>query len=196
MKNKLSRFAMANLVLVACFTVYFLAKQNFEFLIYAVSIWVFVFIIEKTDKTFKYGKPAKIGFMIWLFLHLLGGTVYIHGVRLYDRMLIDIAGEPFNIFKYDQAVHTYCYFVMTLFIHSIVLHISKKDANRITLGLITALGALGLSAVNEIIEFCAVVFFHSDGVGGYYNNALDLVFNLAGILLALVILRHGKKLFP
>lgn len=43
---------------------------------------------------------------------------------------------------------------------------------------------MGVSAVNEIIELSAVVFFNSSGVGDYYNNALDMVFNLAGIMIA------------
>ena len=55
--------------------------------------------------------------------------------------------------------------------------------------MIAALASLGLSAINEIIEFSTVAFFNADGVGGYHNNALDLVFNLMGILLAIAIAR-------
>lgn len=193
MKNKLSKFAWFNLGILICFTAYFLVKLNFEFLIYAVSISVFIYILEKTDRIFKYTQLAKAGFTAWLFLHLLGGTLYLKGFRLYDTILINLAGEPYNILKYDQAIHVFCYFVMTMFLHSIVMHISEKNAGKITIGFITTLAALGLSAVNEIIEFSAVVFFNSDGVGGYYNNALDLVFNLIGILIAIAVLRNNKK---
>ncbi len=104
-------------------------------------------------------------------------------------MLIDVLGEPYNIFKYDQAIHLFCYFVMTIFIYSIVLYISRDKASKVVVTLITALASLGLSAINEIIEFSTVAFFASDGVGSYHNNALDLVFNFTGIVLAIAIAR-------
>jgi len=196
MNTKFSRFAAANLVVLLGFTVYFLARRNFEFLVYAVSLSLLVFIIEKTDRIFRYGKAAKAGFTVWLLLHLLGGTLYLKGVRLYDMMLIPIAGEPYNILRYDQVIHAFCYFVMTFFLDAVVMYLGRRDAPKFTLGLITGLAALGLSAVNEIIEFGAVVFFHSSGVGGYYNNALDLVFNLLGILVALGVLWRGRRAGP
>jgi hypothetical protein len=46
---------------------------------------------------------------------------------------------------------------------------------------------MGLGAVNEIIEFIAVLSVPDTNVGGYYNTALDLVFNGAGAVIAMVI---------
>jgi len=51
------------------------------------------------------------------------------------------------------------------------------------------LGAMGLGAVNEIIEFIAVVVFPNTNVGGYINTALDLVFNALGAIVAMVLVR-------
>jgi len=51
------------------------------------------------------------------------------------------------------------------------------------------LGAMGLGAVNEIIEFIAVVVFPDTNVGGYVNTALDLVFNAAGAVFAMVLVK-------
>jgi putative membrane protein len=45
---------------------------------------------------------------------------------------------------------------------------------------------MGLGALNEIVEFAAVVASPSTGVGGYYNTALDLVFNGLGATLAVI----------
>ena len=189
LKGKSSMSTLVNIVILLGFTIYFLAKQNYEFLVYAATILLLIWFIARTDKIFNYTGIAKIGFSLWLFLHLLGGSVYINGTRLYDTILIKVLGEPYSIFKYDQAIHLFCYFVMTIFIYSIVLYISRDKASRIVVSLITALASLGLSAVNEIIEFSTVAFFASDGVGGYHNNALDLVFNLVGIILAIAIAR-------
>ena len=189
MKLKLSTHTLVNIIILLGFMIYFLMNQNYEFLVYAATIVVLIWFIEKTDKIFNYTTLAKTGFSLWLLLHLLGGSVYINGIRLYDMVLIKVLGEPYNIFKYDQAIHLFCYFVMTIFIYSIVLYISRDKASKIVVSLIAALASLGLSAINEIIEFSTVAFFQTDGVGGYYNNALDLVFNLAGIILAIAIAR-------
>lgn len=43
-------------------------------------------------------------------------------------------------------------------------------------------------AVNEIIEFAAVVLFQADGVGGYHNTCIDLVANLLGAMVSTVYL--------
>ena len=48
------------------------------------------------------------------------------------------------------------------------------------------LGGMGIGALNEIIEFAAVVIFGQTGVGGYWNTALDLVFNLLGAIAATI----------
>jgi len=43
---------------------------------------------------------------------------------------------------------------------------------------------MGAGALNEIVEFVATVLVPETNVGGYYNTALDLVFNAAGALVA------------
>jgi hypothetical protein len=55
------------------------------------------------------------------------------------------------------------------------------------------LSAIGLGAVNEIIEFIAVVVFPNTNVGGYVNTALDLVFNAAAAITAMVLVRLVVK---
>ncbi len=191
--TKISKPTMVNVVVLGGFTVYFLVRLNFEFLVYAVILSAVIYLIEKTDRVFTYGLPAKIGFSTWLFLHLGGGAFYINGRRWYDTILIDIVGEPYNILRYDQAIHTFCYFIITIFIYAVVRHISKEKANRLVICLIAALATMGVSAANEVVEFSAVVFFNSGGVGGYYNNALDFVFNLAGVIPAIAVAARLRK---
>ena len=57
--------------------------------------------------------------------------------------------------------------------------------------LIVVLAVTGVGALNEIFELGAVVFTGSTGVGGYYNNALDLIFNLIGAIIGVMI---GKRM--
>jgi hypothetical protein len=56
-----------------------------------------------------------------------------------------------------------------------------------------ALAAMGLGAVNEIIEFIAVLSVPDTNVGGYLNTALDLVFNAAGAIIAMVLVALTRR---
>jgi hypothetical protein len=47
---------------------------------------------------------------------------------------------------------------------------------------------MGLGALNEMIEFAAVVMFPQTNVGGYVNTALDPVFNAAGAVVAMALI--------
>ena len=63
-----------------------------------------------------------------------------------------------------------------------------------TLAVLVVLMGSGVGALNEIIEFIAVLTVPETGVGGYENTALDLCFNLLGGILAvsLITLRRGR----
>ena len=147
-------------------------------------------LIEYSDRIFNYLTIAKYGFNIWLFSHFAGGGFKIAGVKLYDTVLIPLIGEPYNILKYDQLIHAFCYVVITLLIYSIVMSIVDKKANKFVVYLIIVLAGASIGAINEIIEFITVIFFNAgDAVGGYINNALDLVFNFIGAIIAVLIAR-------
>lgn len=176
-----------NVLILTLFTLFFILKKNYEFISYTIVLGILIYVLAKSDKIFNYPKIAKFGFTIWIFLHLSGGSFYIRGIKLYDLILIPIIGEPFNLFKYDQFVHFFCYVVLTLFIYTIVKKMSDKNTSKKLIGFISILSGVGLGAFNEIIEFSTVVFFQATGVGGYFNNALDLVFNFLGSLVAVLI---------
>ncbi|HNV96816.1 MAG TPA: DUF2238 domain-containing protein [bacterium] len=183
---------LSSLILII-FTIIFLIKGNFEFITYTISIGFLIFIIIKTDKKFNYPQIAKFGFAIWLLLHFLGGSLKINGIRLYDTILIPIFSEPLNIFRYDQLLHTFCYFVFVFFVYSVVKNSLKENISKGMTLFIIVLIAEGIGAINEIIELSTVVFFHTQGVGNYYNNALDLVFNLIGAMLGSIIILNTNK---
>ena len=159
-----------------------IVSQNYEFLLYAVTVVILIVILYKTDQYFKYKKLGLWLFNIWLILHILGGLASFQGVRLYDLMLLNLVGDPYNILKYDQFVHFYCYVVMSILMWSVVHNIMKQNASSVVVCVVTILAASSLGAINEIIEFFAVIAFGSDGVGGYINTAIDLVANLLGAI--------------
>jgi len=193
MAGRIAATTVINAVVLAGFAVLFLARRNYEFIVYASSLVVAIALIEVTGRKFAYSLTARAGFSVWMFLHLAGGAFSINGERIYDTMLLSIAGKPYDILKFDQAIHAFCYFVITLFLDAVVRHLSRKDSSMLLSAVIVVLAAMGISALNEVIEFATVVFFGAKGVGGYYNNALDLVFNLIGILAAAALCTATKR---
>ena len=173
-------------ITLAAFTAVFLSQGNFEFILYAATLTVLIGLVQWSDRHLHYPPMVKWCFWLWLVMHMCGGFVHIGGGRLYDIVLIPLAGEPFHILRYDQFVHAFCYFMIGGLLQTIIGWLAMPSSPRGWLALVTVLAALGIGALNEIIEFSAVVFFDAgDGVGGYYNNALDNVFNGLGALAAL-----------
>jgi glycopeptide antibiotics resistance protein len=52
--------------------------------------------------------------------------------------------------------------------------------------LFAVMTSVGVSALNEIMEFLIAVTVERNGVGGYENAMLDLIFNLSGAVVAVV----------
>ena len=55
------------------------------------------------------------------------------------------------------------------------------------------MASMGVSSLNEIMEFLIAVNLERNGVGGYENAMLDLIFNFSGALLAVVALVFTQK---
>lgn len=121
-------------------------------------------------------------FNLWLVMHTLGGLASFDGVRFCDLILFDLIGEPYYVLRYDQLAHFYCYLVMSVLMWSVVSKITRENANTMVVCVVTILAASSIGALNEVIEFVAVVMLGTDGVGGYTNTAIDLVANLLGAI--------------
>ncbi len=130
----------------------------------------------------------------WGLLHVLGGGIFIDGHSLYAQILypFHVDGD-FTILKYDQVVHAYGFAVAALVLHSILSRLAPTMGvfGRI---MFPALGSMGLSVVNEIIEFIAALSLPNTWVGGYYNLSLDLVANTIGAFGAVIILEIVRLL--
>ena len=168
--------------LAGLLTLLTLLFQNYEFLLYAITVILLVAVLYQTDRYFRFERLGLWLFNTWLILHILGGLASFRGVRFYDLVLLDLVGAPYDILKYDQLVHFYCYVVIAILMWSVVQKIARVDASLAVVSVVTILAASSLGAANEIIEFLAVVLLDTDGVGGYTNTAIDLVANLLGAI--------------
>jgi putative membrane protein len=55
------------------------------------------------------------------------------------------------------------------------------------------MAGLGVGAVNEIVEYIATLVVPETGVGGYDNTLLDLISDLIGALIALLVIRCREE---
>mgnify|MGYP002628761927 CR=1 FL=1 len=175
---------------LALFTILAIINRNLEFLFYTVVMSSLIFITLFVHKKLHLHVSVITGLALIGLLHILGGHVYIQGIRLYDFWLIG------NFFKYDNFVHLIAIFTTTIIAYSLLNpHLDKKlSHNKFLLTLLLVLIASGIGAFNEILELLAVVLLGAaEGVGNYMNNAIDLVYNLFGAILASAIMIHYHK---
>ena len=178
---------------LAIFTILAIINKNYEFLYYTIILSALIFIIVLYHKKIHLSKTILFGLTVLGAMHIFGGNIHILGTRLYDIWLI-----PPNILKYDSIVHAFGIFVATFVTYSFIHpHLDKKiNHNALLLSLILISVAIGIGAFNEILEFGAVVFLGAaKQVGDYFNNALDLVFNLVGSIIAcfFIIKYHRRR---
>jgi uncharacterized membrane protein YjdF len=187
----------ANLTYIIPFTAYYILNRNFEFLWYVLVLVAFFVLLLVTRRKSGFTPTILWGLSLWGFLHMAGGGIKVGTSVLYALPLIHIAdiGDTM-ILKYDQVVHFFGFAVATLVVHHLLKRYLSPQTNwKVVYPIIIAAG-MGLGALNEIVEFAAVLAAENTGVGGYYNTALDLVFNALGALAAVVFiyfLRESKR---
>lgn len=190
------RFSMAEKAILvftglylAVFTVLFIRNFNIEFIAYvAVIIFIFALLYGTLDKT---KIPASIlaGLSLWGLLHMMGGSMPTAEGVLYNWRMLPVfegSGELY-ILKFDQFVHAYLFAVVALLFLHLLLNYFGNRHSQLLIGFIAVCASMGVGAINEIIEFIAVLTIPDNNVGGYLNTALDIVFNFVGALLAVLI---------
>ncbi|MEM4638232.1 MAG: DUF2238 domain-containing protein [Candidatus Woesearchaeota archaeon] len=171
------------------FTIVSLLNNNYEFLYYTIVMSLIIIILIKYKEHLSFTTGIAFGLTIVAALHIFGGNIHINGVRLYDFWIT-------SWFKYDNLVHIIGTFTATMLSYTFVYqHLNEKARkNKILLFLIVVPIALGIGAVNEILELGAVVWLNaSEQVGDYMNNALDLFYNFIGSILASIYLFYIQR---
>jgi putative membrane protein len=183
---------LVNACALVVFTMLFISRKNYEFLLYVGVIIFFLVVILSTNNRVNYPNSILWGLTLWALLHMAGGGLYLNGVKLYEIILIPIS-DRYDIFRYDQFVHIVGFGVATLVMYQLLKPLLKPDFRRWTaLSIVVVMAGLGVGALNEIIEFAATVLVPETGVGGYTNTSLDLVSDLIGAVLAMIIVRTGR----
>ncbi len=171
------------------FGIWFLSIGNHEFIWYLVTMAGLIALVAANLRRAAFPPALLLALSLWGLAHMAGGGVPVGGSVLYSAVLFTLSGEgEMTILKYDQIVHAYGFGTTAW----LLWHLMRRNYPAVdwgwTLYVYPALGAMGLGAANEIVEFIAVLGIADTNVGGYYNTALDLVFNAVGEVVAVLVL--------
>jgi uncharacterized membrane protein YjdF len=172
------------------------SQGNKEFLFYGVIMLVLIGLVMYMHGKVRFTMTVVWLLAIWGFLHMAGGTIPIP--RQFMASLVPPEGTGnvlynFRLFsftpKYDQLVHAFGFFSATLAAWE-ALRVSTYNNLRPTFGALFAIicVGMGLGALNEVVEFIAVLTIPNTNVGGYENTGWDLVSNLAGCIFAAMVI--------
>lgn len=176
---------------MVAFGISYARALNFEFLAYyAILVAAFV-VIFKTLNTTRFPLYILWGLSLWGFLHMAGGSIRVGDGVFYTYKIFPLmvgAGD-FYILKMDQVIHAFGFGVTALVVHHLIsTKIAKAGASAWGIAVTAICVAMGLGAVNEVIEFIVFVTLPQNGVGDIFNMGLDLIFNMLGAILAIVLL--------
>ena len=181
--------AIFTAIYVIAFTIWFFSIGNYEFIVYVITMVALVALVGLSLRMAQYTLPMLWALTIWGLLHMAGGGVPVGGSVLYNLRLVPLLEvEGIFILKYDQFVHAFGFGVTAWVLHHLLTLHFPETRGSVTALVFPALASMGLGAVNEMIEFSAVLLVPDTNVGGYFNTALDLCFNALGAIVAVTLL--------
>ncbi len=175
--------AGVNLAYTTVFTLLAFRRENYEFVMYAgVVILIFALILAK-QPVVRFDGVILWGLTLWGLAHMAGGNIPVSDGVLYSVQLIP------RVLRYDQFVHWFGFGTATLVCFHLLRPCLREEAvGGGVLWFLVIMMGIGVGALNEIVEFAAVLLMPETGVGGYENTLWDLVFNTLGAATAVVLI--------
>jgi len=177
-----------------------LARGNLEFLFYIAVMVVLAGAVLAVDWHVRLSSGALWCLAAWGFLHMAGGLVVVPEgwpVNADSRVLYSWWLVPERL-KYDNVIHAYGFAVTTWVcwqgLRAAIARRGGEAAPTFGLMVLSVAAGLGFGAVNEVVEFAAVLLIPETNVGGYVNTGWDLVANTVGaVTAAAVIWGWGRR---
>lgn len=182
-------------LLMIIFSYLSLERKNYEFLMYIGIIIIIAGIFIITNKKSKISNGVLWGMVLWAFMHMSGGLLYFKDQKLYTIVLIDLfkIGNE-TVFRYDQLVHIVGFGIATYLVYELIRDYLNEKTNWKVLSMVLIFAGMGIGALNEILEFIAVVILPETGVGGYENTLLDLISNTIGAIIVVIFINIKNNL--
>lgn len=184
--NKKNILILITLFYVGAGLIASLFSNNVEFLFYIAVVLLIGFLLLYLHKRYSLKIETLYLASIWGLLHIVGGLVPLPNGWPYNgdiQVFYSLWIIP-NYLKYDHIVHAFGFGVTTIICWQLLTPALKNKRSRFSILFLCILSGMGLGALNEIIEFMAVLLIPDTNVGGYMNTGWDLVANLVGTSIA------------
>lgn len=194
---RLRFYSLAVITYMIAFLIIAMISNNAEFLYYELTMMVIIGIIVFMDKRVKFSHIVLSGLSLWGFIHLAGGLVPIPAswtiLEIENPVLYNLKPHAL-IPKYDQFVHAFGFGVALIAAYeALCAHFKTTLKISAPIGFALFFIAMGLGALNELIEFIAVISIANTNVGGYENTGWDIVSNAIGALIGLIFLKLSNR---
>lgn len=176
-----------------------MVQGNKEFVFYIVVMLVLIVAVTVVHRAVSLTTAMLWALSLWGLAHMAGGLVPLPKGWPYngDQAVLYSWWIIPQKLKYDQIVHAYGFGVTTWLcwhsLRSVMRSYSVELKPTFGLMVLSAAAGIGFGALNEVVEFIAVLTIPNTNVGGYENTGWDLVANLLGATAAAVIIRLGHR---
>jgi len=186
-KGVLLVFGVAIFLLVFL-SIYMSIIADNEFLFYNLGAIVLFLLLSYLNRLLILDSGKAMAILVIYGLNLLGALVYIGGHKLYGFWIIQ------DIFRYDNVVHFCVLLVITVLVFGLLeFYFDVKMKHPIFMIFIAMIAAQGFGTWVEMMELIASSMLGAgENVGGYLDNAVDLVWNMFGTIAAAIFLFFVK----
>ncbi|NIP77826.1 MAG: DUF2238 domain-containing protein [Gemmatimonadetes bacterium] len=167
---------------------------NAEFIVYVAVVVLLIPAVWLVHRTVRLAMLSLWFLSLWGLLHMLGGLAPVPAgwpINGENAVLYSLWLVP-EVLKYDHVVHAFGFGVTTWVCWQGLRGALRRGGRegRPTGGLmvLAAAAGLGFGALNEVIEFAATLALPETNVGGYVNTGWDLVANLVGATVAVILI--------
>ncbi len=178
----------------------FVTRRNGEFIFYIAIMLVLIAVMSLVHSRVKLTTGLLWAFSAWGLAHMAGGLTPLPAGWPYNgdhAVLYSLWFIP-DLLKFDHIIHAYGFGITTwLCWHILSTALRQPDGEPVhpTFGMLTlcAAAGMGFGALNEVLEFIAVLTIPNTNVGGYENTAWDMVSNLVGSFIAALVIRFSAS---
>jgi hypothetical protein len=182
------------IVYFVAFTASFVTRGDYEFFAYSVTMAVLIVFIANALRFITLPLTMLWALSFWGLAHKAGGGIPVGDGVLYSVTVLPIAGSgELAILKYDQVVHVIGSVVVTWVLWHVMASFYTAMRRTWAIYVYSAMAAMGLGAIHELVEFTAVLTFPETNVGGYYNTVLDIAFNALCALVAITLIARAES---
>jgi hypothetical protein len=180
------KFIGGNFILWSAVILFGYRWRHLEFYMYVLLV-----LLQAAGMLGAWALLRRVSLPIWLLvllevaicMHLAGGSIFVHGTRLYDCYLTGALPLPTwfsQMFRYDKLLHCYFAAIGLVGLRWLWPRLELGRAGAPLSLVLMLLIVMGVCSLVEVAEYIGTKVVSLPEVGGYDNNLQDLLANLLG----------------